>query len=263
MTDEPLPAALRRDRIAVLVQERGFIRVAELSRIFRTSPVTIRTDLDELASQDLVRRVHGGAVPTTGGSLPPTGAVRGDPQAAQRALLGAAAAELISSGQTVVLAGAPVTRQVAHALAARSELTEVVALTNDLHIAQELQTATDRVTTIVTGGTLGPDGPELGDPFGGLVLAEVMADLSIVGCGGISAERGLTATQLAGAELARRLLRSGDRAIVVAEADRVGRSTVARIAPAEDVDLLVTSAEADLGELARLQDRGVSVELIG
>lgn len=262
MSDDSLPAALRRDRIAALVQERGFVRVAELSRIFRTSPVTIRTDLDELASHTKVRRVHGGAVPAVGQPATPNRAGE-DPLAAQRALLGAAAAALITAGHTVVLAGSPVIRQVARALAARSELAEVVVLTNDLHVALELQPALGRIEVIVTGGTLRPNSPTLGDPFGGLVLADVVADLSVVGCDAICAERGLTTTHLAEVEAARRLLGAGERAVVVAEADRVGRVAPGRIAPAEELDVLLTGDGADPASLQRLRERGVRIEQVG
>jgi DeoR family transcriptional regulator, aga operon transcriptional repressor len=261
MTSEPLPAALRRDRIAALVQDRGFIRVAELSRIFRTSPVTIRTDLDDLASRDRVRRVHGGAVPTLGPATPVDPPTK-DPLSVERAALGAAAAGLVEAGQTVVLAGSAATRMVARALAQRTELDEVVVITNDLHIALELQSSIPRLTLIVTGGTLRADSPDLGDPLAGLLLADVTADLSIVGCGAITAERGLSETNVSAVEVARRLLRAGDRKVVVADTRQVGGTSPARVARSEEIDLLVTGAAADAEQLARLRERGVDIRIV-
>jgi DeoR family transcriptional regulator of aga operon len=48
-----------------LVGEREFARVADLSGVFGVSEVTVRGDLDVLASRGLVRRVRGGAMPRT------------------------------------------------------------------------------------------------------------------------------------------------------------------------------------------------------
>ncbi len=261
MTTDPLPAALRRERISALVQDRGFIRVAELSRIFRTSPVTIRSDLDNLSAHDLVRRVHGGAVPMVGPPTPVDDETE-DPYASERAAIGAAAADLIEPGQTVVVAGSVTTRLVARALAHRTELHEVVVLTNDLRIALELQPSIPQVTVLVTGGTLRSDAPELADPLGGLLLAEVTADLSIVGCAGLTAERGLTESNVAVVEVARRLLNAGDRQIVVADTGQVGATSPARIARAAEIDLLVTGAGADPDEVQRLRELGIEVTLI-
>jgi DeoR family transcriptional regulator, aga operon transcriptional repressor len=261
MSSDSLPAALRRDRMAALVQERGFIRVAELSRVFRTSPVTIRTDLDELAARDLVRRVHGGAVPK-GGPTPTTIVMADDDLAAEHARLGVAAAGHVQSGHTVVLAAAAVTRAVARALVNRPELTDVSFITNDLRIALELQPMIPRISVLLTGGTLRADSPGLGDPFGGLLLDDVAADLSIVGCGGFSAERGLTEGAISGVEMSRRLLRAGERTIVVAHSTQVGVTSPARVARAEDIDLVVTGDDADPGQVAALRTRGLEVELI-
>ena len=59
----PIPAQVRRERMRTLVGEREFARVADLSDVFGVSEVTVRSDLDVLASRGLVRRVRGGAMP--------------------------------------------------------------------------------------------------------------------------------------------------------------------------------------------------------
>lgn len=244
-----------------MVQDRGFIRVAELSRIFRTSPVTIRTDLDELTSRDLVRRVHGGAVPTHG-ARSPVAPPSEDPREAQKARIGEAAAALVEDGHTIVIAGSPTARLMARALAVRTEVEDVTVITNDLHVALELQPAIPRFNLIVTGGTLRSDTPDLGDPLGGVLLADVRADLSLVGCGGLSADRGLTETSLARVEVTRRLLVAGERRVVLADAAQIGASSPGRVAAAKDVDLLITSADADADALTALREQGIELTLV-
>ncbi len=262
MPEESLPVALRRDRITNLIQERGFVRVAELSRIFRTSPVTIRTDLDELEALDLVRRVHGGAVATSGGTTTQPSAVV-DPKAKAKVAIAAAAALLVGSGQTLVLAGGTTTQAVARALAQREDLESVTVVTNGLHIALELQPAIPRLTLMVTGGTLRRDTPSLVDPLADLLLKDISADLAIVGCKGISAAHGVTDDHFPGIAVGRRLLETGRKRVVVADASKIGASSVARLWDAEDVDLLITERTADPDALSELSDLGVEVQTVG
>jgi DeoR family transcriptional regulator, aga operon transcriptional repressor len=151
---------------------------------------------------------------------------------------------------------------VARALAHRAELDNVTVLTNDLHIALELQPAIPRLSVVVTGGTLRGDSPDLGDPLGGLLLAGIAADVTIVGCDAISAARGLTTSSVGSVEAARRLVDAGDRTVVVADATQVGSSSPARVVPVDQVDLLITGSRADPDEVDRLRERGVAVELV-
>ena len=52
----------RRKKILELLYKDGSVRVAELSRLFSISEVTIRTDLADMENKGLLTRVHGGAV---------------------------------------------------------------------------------------------------------------------------------------------------------------------------------------------------------
>ena len=52
----------RRYEILQEVEEQGSVRVAELSRKFRCSEVTIRNDIKSMDLEGLLTRTHGGAV---------------------------------------------------------------------------------------------------------------------------------------------------------------------------------------------------------
>ena len=68
-----LPPALRRQQILQRIQRDGGVSVADLARDPRVSAVTVHRDLEELAREGLVERVHGGArslTPAPGGVAP-------------------------------------------------------------------------------------------------------------------------------------------------------------------------------------------------
>jgi DeoR/GlpR family transcriptional regulator of sugar metabolism len=52
----------RRQRILEIVNQKRSISIDDLARYFPVSTITIRRDLDRLAEENLLRRVHGGAM---------------------------------------------------------------------------------------------------------------------------------------------------------------------------------------------------------
>ncbi|GAA1871470.1 substrate-binding domain-containing protein [Myceligenerans crystallogenes] len=62
MTESPAPFAVaRRELILDELRRTGAVRVADLARRFKVTPLTIRRDMGYLADRGLVTRVHGGA----------------------------------------------------------------------------------------------------------------------------------------------------------------------------------------------------------
>ena len=137
LADAELPGALRQDRIVGLVKERGFVRVVDLAERFQVSSVTVRSDLQSLESRDQLRRIRGGAVPASVASVElPFEAAERD-LATEKAHIGRHAAELVSSGDTVILDVGTTTTAVARALSSRTDLRDITVFTNALNVALE------------------------------------------------------------------------------------------------------------------------------
>lgn len=264
---DALPAHLRREQIHRLVDERGFVRVAELRDAFGVSGVTARADLDVLVGEGAVQRVHGGAVPAHVG----VGAGRPVRESSfEEALassvmpkqeIGELAASLVRSGQSVILDVGTTTLAIARALRARTDLIDVVIITNGLSIALELEPAIPRFTVIVTGGSLRPLQHSLVEPLAATVLSQVHADLAFIGCNGVDAENGVTNINLPEAGVKTLMLAAAARAIVVADASKLGQVHLGRVGPLDAFDTLVTDAAADPQLLAPLREAGLTVLL--
>lgn len=258
-----LPAPLRRDRIRDWLDERGFVRVAEIADGFGVSRVTARTDLDTLVDQGDAVRVHGGAMPGNGrGSVesPIELATATSAHAKQR--IGEAAAALVRSGQSVIVDVGSTGLALARALKARRDLVDVVVITNGLTIALELESEIPRFSVIVTGGSLRPLQHSLVDPLAGSLLAQIHADVAFIGCNGVDAERGVTNVNLPEAEVKARMVQAAERVIVVADASKLGVRQLGRIAALDAFDALLTDDEADSAVVERLRDAGLPVTLV-
>ncbi|MGH3704545.1 MAG: DeoR/GlpR family DNA-binding transcription regulator [Agromyces sp.] len=261
----PLDAPRRRELALALVAERGFVRVAELSRAFGVTTVTARADLDALERQGGIRRVHGGAVPVSSPlavdrpEREPSFEEALEASVEPKRLIGSLAASFVRSGQSIILDVGTTTLQVARALRARADLEDVVVFTNGLSIALELEPEIPRFTVVVTGGTLRPKQHSLVHPLAGSMLDEVHVDLAFIGGNGVDAAHGVTNANLPEAAVKALMMRSAARSIVVADASKLGEVHLGRIAPVDAFDGLVTDAAAPSPIVAELLDAGLAV----
>ena len=257
VTESDLPAAVRRERIVAIVEQQGFAKVAELSDRFGTSEVTTRADLDALAESRAVQRIHGGAIANSAPELPFEATTL--EAADEKRAIGTAAAAMVESGRAIVLDVGTTTTAIAAALLARTELSDVVVITNALNIAILLERAIPRFEVIVTGGTLRPLQHSLVDPLAGAVLQHIHADLAFIGCSGVDAKAGITNVNLPEADVKRRMIAAASRTIVVADASKLGIAQHSRVAALADVDTLITSADGDPAAIARLTEAGLRI----
>ncbi|WP_394552863.1 DeoR/GlpR family DNA-binding transcription regulator [Agromyces sp. MMS24-JH15] len=260
----PIESARRRELALALVAERGFVRVADLAASFGVTAVTARADLDALERTGGIRRVHGGAVPA---SAVAEGRPDREPSFEEaleagvlpKRAIGRAAADLVRTGQSILLDVGTTTLQVARALRARTDLEDVTIFTNGLSIALELEPEIPRFTVIVTGGTLRPKQHSLVHPLARTMLDEIHVDLAVLGCNGVDATRGVTNANLPEAEVKALMLRAATRSVVVADASKLGEVHLGRIAGIDEVDLLLTDDQAPAVLVGELRDAGLEV----
>lgn len=243
------------------VEEREFVRVADLSEMFGISEVTVRSDLEALQEAGFLRRVHGGAVVTPPHPERPFEMSLGA-MAEEKRRIGEAAASQIAAGETIILDVGSTTAAVARSLVARTELTDVVCFTNGLKIALELEPAIPRFAVVLTGGTLRPLQHSLVDPLAGAMLDHIHADTVFLGCNGIDISGGVTNVNLPEADIKRRMVRAGRRRIVVATGDKLGVTSLAPLCEIGDVTMVITDSSADPGIVTRLREADLEVLVV-
>lgn len=249
-------ADVRRSQLARLVATRGFVRVTDASSHFAVSDVTIRADLRVLEQRGQVTRVHGGAMPTSAivDAEQSLEATRDKDATAKRAI-GAAAAQLVSSGESVYVDAGSTALALANALIDRRELHDVIVVTCSLTTALALEEAMPRFTVIVTGGTLRPLQHSLVNPFAVPMIDALNLDWAFIGCNGVDARAGVTNVNLPEAEIKTRVMKRARRRVVIADASKVGVVDLAVIAPIDGFETLVTTG----GELDAIRAAGIEV----
>lgn len=234
-------ATQRQELILARVREHGAVRVADLVVELNVSDMTIRRDIAALARQNLLRRVHGGAVDhRRRTSHEPGFHAKRDLAAAQKDAVARAVLAELQPGLAVALSAGTTTHRVAQLIAATPALRPLTVVTNSLPAADALHAPDDlRLDVVLTGGTRTPSDALVG-PVATGTLARLRVDVLVLGVHGIDPEAGLTTPNLLEAETDRALVAAAHRVVVAADHTKWGEVGLARIAPLDAVDVLVT-----------------------
>jgi DeoR family transcriptional regulator of aga operon len=256
MTEPVAESTVERQHLLLAwIEQRQRVSVPEITARFAVSPATARRDLEALASEGKVRRIHGGAIAVRRAPPEPPVLQRALEQADEKQRIAAAAAALIGDGETVFLSSGTTVMAVAQQLHARRNLT---VLTNSLLVVNALADAPG-VEVILLGGTVRAGESSLVGALTLRTLAELRAVKIVFGVRAIDLDHGLTNNSLEESLIDREILRVGSEVIVVADHTKLGRVATVFVAPLEMVDILVTDAGAPAAMIASLREQGVDV----
>ena len=253
----------RAKEILRLLLSHGKTSVEELTRLFATSPASVRRDLTRLEERGLVHRTHGGAL-LAGHVYEPfrfdaSFHVREERFAAEKRRIAMAAAELVQENETIGLTAGTTTTQIARVLRLRTGLHIV---TNAVNIGMELN-ASNGLDTTLTGGSLRwPGAFSLIGPTALESLNTVVMDRVFIGVCGIDPELGATVIEAEEAAVFRAMTRHAKQVVIVADSSKVGMTSPAVICPVTDIDILITDDGVSNDAVKTLKRKGVQVVIV-
>jgi len=250
-------AAERQQAMTQLVRERGRISVVELSERYDVTTETVRRDLSILEDRNLVRRVHGGAVPADALTLIEAGLQDRDvARIEQKQRIAAAGVELLPhADSTVIIDAGSTTVRLSRLLPANLRMTVV---THAVPIAAQLAGSPQIELHLLPGRvrrhTHAAVGPETVQ-----ALDQIRADLAFVGTNGITLDHGLSTPDRTEAAVKRAIIERARRVVVLADASKIGVERTIKFADVSDVDTLVTDKEITASDRRSFERAGVEV----
>ena len=250
-SDSALPAVRWAD-ILRLVKQLGQITVTEMSARFEVSLDTIRRDLDTLADQGLISRIHGGAVPIDSmASADSPFEQRINAHQIAKTNIGRAAVRLISSGETLIVKGASTAVAFAASL---GDLQRLTIVTNNLSLPAAIPP--NAVNSLyLLGGEIRSGAHITLGPVGFVGTRQIIADTAVIGVGGIT-EDGVSTSQIEEATMMAGMIAAARRTIVIADKTKFSRLGFAVVAPLDQLDVVVTDEEP-------LRELNVALEAAG
>lgn len=240
------------------LQLHGTCTVNDLANHLHMSPITIRRDLDELESKQLLIRRFGRAeaiLPSTKEDEPIYMASIEQNINCKRAIA-RAAADRLQDGDTVFI-NSSATALLIYPFIRR----EVMVITNNGRSLQVDRPA--NVSLMLTGGEVTGNKKSLTGQIAVDMLSHITASKCILGVSGISVEGGITSRVMQETIINRTMLQrcTGEK-IVVADHTKVGVEHNFFSSKIQNITHLITDSMADPAKLNFLREAGVTVQLV-
>ncbi|MFN8194879.1 MAG: DeoR/GlpR family DNA-binding transcription regulator [Nocardioidaceae bacterium] len=248
----------RQQAMAELVTRRGRVSVVELAQTFEVTTETVRRDLSTLEALNLIRRVHGGALPPESVTLLETRLSERDLAKTEEKNRIAECAALfvpkhestliIDAGSTTVRLAELLPREFrctvfTHAVPVASRLADLP------HVELHLLPGRVRRRTLAA---VGVDTVQ--------ALSRIRADVAFVGTNGISASHGLSTPDHEEAATKAAIVAAAERVVVLCDSSKIGVDRTMQFAKLTDIDVLVT--DADITDEQRAQIEAAHVEVV-
>jgi DeoR/GlpR family transcriptional regulator of sugar metabolism len=244
------------------IQREGGVSVAELARSHAVSTITIHRDLELLAAEGLVERVHGGARALV---APPTAVIatawsqRVQQAAVAKDAIAARAASLVSSGSTIFMDASSSVLCLARRLMEDSP-NELTLVTSSPAIAYEMQA--EPVHVVVAPGELDQHMRMIAGRWTVEFVSQLNFDVAFVSAAGITLDKGLTTSRRPLADVVNAACSNAKRTVALIDASKFGRASLLTIMGAADPDLIITDPALS-ADIAKTYDAaGVNLEIL-
>ena len=254
----------RRWKILEVINERRSVSVDELAALFPVSAITIRRDLDKLAEEGAVNRVHGGAMALGGIVTAPRASTMSAKLTDEQCRIGKEAAGQIADGDFIIIESGSTCLALAQQLADKKRLKIVTA---SPRIAMTIADLTEKHNSdfeiILSGGILHVYKNFCIGPHARTLFESVKVDIAFVSVTAIDLAAGVTADNVYEAEISRIILEQcSKRRIGLVTSQKFGKVSFVKVTDAEIFDEIITDAKLDPVTTARYTERGLRITAV-
>ena len=230
-----MPQHRRQDQILDLIRQQGFVTTEQLVDHFRVTPQTIRRDLNELASQNRVRRHHGGAG-IDSSTVNTAYQARKIMELEAKERIAAALVAMIPDNASLFINIGTTTETIARALLVRNNLKVV---TNNLHVASILSAREDFTIIIAGGEVRNRDGGIVGEATRDFIN-QFRMDFGIIGISGIHDDGSLLDFDYREVRVAQAIISNASQVLLAADHTKFGRNAMVRLGNITQADHVFT-----------------------
>ena len=255
----PLLPAQRRQHIIEFLHRHGAVTLQQMASALRVSISTLRRDLDTLADEGLVDRTHGGALlrHQEYSTFEPEFAAALELSPLEKQRIGQVAAEALLPGQSVIFDSGSTVREAAIAAAARN--IEILAVTNDIEIAQILGSSRAMRVHVFGGQLRSGSNTLIGDD----VLAgasRIRADVLLFGAHAVT-EGFVSEASSEVAGVKRALMRAATSKRLLVDSSKFRPRVFMTVCEVSELDEVVTDEGAPRDEVERIRGAGAKLTI--
>lgn len=247
--------AERHKKITAIVDEKGSIRVSELSQIFSVTEETIRRDLEKLENEGKLQRSHGGAI-----SVKQEGQIelpyfeREVRNVKEKMAVADEAIKYVEVNDRIILDASTT----AWYMARRLPDMPLTVITNSMQVMLELSTR-EKISVISCGGSLLAKSLSFVGPLATSALEPYRVNKAFISCQGIHDERGISDSNELQSMVKKKMVEIADKVYVLADYTKFGVQAFSRIAPLESINYIITDSKTDQKYIHSLQQMNIEV----
>ena len=248
-------AAERRQFILDKLQENESVNVNNLSKEFDVSKETIRRDLEKLQNKNLLKKIHGGAVPINKKEELSFN-IRKKQNTKEKREIAKKALKYINQGDTIFLDISSTAMFLAREL---KNIKDITVITNSAQIVTELAKNQD-IHVISTGGILVPNSISFVGPHANSMVNNYFADKFFASCKGISARYGATDSSDLEIEVKENMVNRSSEVIILADYSKFKERGLSSFAEINKINKIISDSSTPQAVREEFLAKGLKIE---
>lgn len=242
------------------LEEKGSVRVTDLSKLLKCSDVTIRNDIQKLEEKGLLIRTHGGAekigarlsITLDAGNIYKSGDKK--QRIAERAYA------YIDNNETIILDDASTSYYLARCIRENASK-HLIVITNSF-VAAALLADVKHVDLFMLGGQVGG---KLASTMGDVTvryLEECHADKAFISAHGINFDVGITSIGSPQMQIKNAILKVTTEVFVLADSSKFGGGYILTVCPLSGLSRIITDNEIKKEYIEMAEKAGVALDVV-
>ncbi|MDX6655988.1 MAG: DeoR family transcriptional regulator, fructose operon transcriptional repressor [Solirubrobacteraceae bacterium] len=246
----------RQHAIYMLALKQGSVDAADLADRYGVTTETIRRDLSDMQSRQLLRRVHGGAILVEHVNHEPKVEARDMVNADEKLRIATMAVEEVPEHGSVIIDSGSTGQRLAEVFPVDRD---VHVVTNSLVTALTLSRRGLQKLTVL-GGAVRTNRHAMVDETTKAELQHMAIDVVFMSCDGLSFQHGLTTPYREEHTVKRAMIERSRRFVALVDESKFGNVQMFSFATFEEIDTLVTDTRVDPEAAEVLTSHGISVK---
>jgi DeoR/GlpR family transcriptional regulator of sugar metabolism len=247
----------RRRKILLKLEEKGKVRVNELSEELGCSEVTIRNDIKCMERAGKLIRTHGGALRIEENFQKKYSSESIYRNVDKKRDIAACAYDFITDRDTIILDEASTSFYLALHIKQRAEK-RIAVVTNSLTVGNELA-GLKHVELYIVGGSVGG---HLAATMGSEAISDLArfhVDKAFIGVHSINFDVGITSIATPQMQVKQAILKAAERVYVLADSSKFGGGYLSVICPLKSITKIITDNQVNKTYVKRAEEEHVSV----
>lgn len=254
-TKKKISSHQRRLRITDLIRRNQVVEITRLAEIFEVSEMTVRRDLDHLATEGQVERTHGGAAIAERMEFEFNfGARRKENQKYKKAIA-REALKLVKKGNSIILDTGTSTLELAYLL---KDYEDIIVITPSLAVASVLQFS-QKANTILLGGTILKGSPDLTGSITEAMLDMFKVDIAFQGADGVGLNGEVYNLDTRIANVDRKMRQRAEKTYLLVDSSKIEKKEFAVNGHVFEADAVITDSRITAKQKKSLKKVGAKI----